>query len=262
MPVSWSSEGMPLCHLHHLDLITSSSAPWTSYMLIRVLIRLASSFGEGRQDERSLYVDMWTFLNSPGWIASGHVSIFMSTSSCTSVTSFSPPVGDGVVSTCLAASLLTGTSHTFANQDLWKYDRYILPDHNKTLGVGDVFLICREVHSSWSQPLHLPVFRAQLNHIVAWGKDCVEFQVTNLNTGCIHHKPLKLCLSVVHLSWRQRISRFIWPFPCCSPRPAALPPVTFVPRHRRFSGVRGDRVPRDSDGLPIWHTAPASTDCI
>lgn len=171
-----------------------------------------------------------------------------------------PPWGAGAVRNCLAASLLLGTSLTFAHEDLWRCDHYVLPDHQKTLGIGDIFIVHRNVHTSWTDPLSLPAFTAQLTHIVGWGDNCVEFELRNLSTGCTHHKTLTLRMDLVRLSRRQRISRFLWPFPRCSPSPGPLPPIHSTPRHKRFSRVKGDRVPRDSDGLPIWHTVRASAE--
>lgn len=189
--------------------------------------------------------------------SSSHVT--PSSLSHSSTTCSAPTLDNGAVETCLASSLLIGTSHIFADEDLRKCDRYIVPNHQKTLGVGDIFIIQRDVHTSWADPLSLPTFTAQLTHIVGWGTDQVEFKVKNLNTGCTHHKNLKLPLSLVRLSRRQHISRLLWPFPRCSPNPEPVPPICPVPHHKCFSGVRGDRVPRDSDGLPIWHTTRAST---
>lgn len=158
----------------------------------------------------------------------------------------------GPVTAGITAALLLGTSHTFSGLDTWRSDHYVIPHHTSTLGVGDTFFICRTVHTAWTNCLSLPAFEAQLTAIVGWGDDLVEFQVTNLTTGCIHHTTLLLPLYLTRLSGKERLSRRLWPFPRCSKSLATHPLKVIIPRHQRFSRVIGDRVPRDSDGLPIW----------
>jgi hypothetical protein len=65
---------------------------------------------------------------------------------------------------------------------------------------------------------------------------------------------LRLPLDSIHLSFGQRLRRLLWPFPHCTVITPVASPLPHIPHHRRFSGAvtQGDRVPRDSDGLPMW----------
>jgi hypothetical protein len=47
----------------------------------------------------------------------------------------------GALVTALAASLIIGTSPSFAHPDTWVFDRYITPNHPHLLGLNDVVYI-------------------------------------------------------------------------------------------------------------------------
>ncbi|KAG1775654.1 hypothetical protein EV702DRAFT_1046761 [Suillus placidus] len=130
----------------------------------------------------------------------------------------SPPVGPLAV--VLAASLMIGTSHTFASPDSWSFDSFITPNDQETLGTGDLILVYRQVFNSFVQPLPLPVFSATLDSIVAWGRDHVEFVVTDFNTGSNHPKTIRLPLVVVQLSVWQHLQSWFYPFPRTASAPS------------------------------------------
>ncbi|KAG2138543.1 hypothetical protein DEU56DRAFT_912408 [Suillus clintonianus] len=162
------------------------------------------------------------------------------------------PVVTNLLTRALAASLLIGTSHTFASPDSWKVDKYVIPGEKKILGVGDIFMVHREIHTTSIGTLSMPVFVARLSHIVAWGHTHIEFGIENLNTGYPHQKTIKLPFSVIRLSILQRLRKLVFPFPRC-PDPLPNPPRPLLPIHHKPAGNVGDCAPRDSDGLPIWN---------
>lgn len=163
-------------------------------------------------------------------------------------------IAAGPVGTVLAVSMIIGTSPTFTGCDIWTFDRFITPGHQTYLGSGDLIVVHRHVFNIFASPLPLPIFSASLSNIAAWGTDHVEFNVTLLNTDEHHSNTIKLPLAIVRLSLLQRLQQILWPFPRSYTAPS---PGTLGIRVRQLSvGAKaiGDRVPRDSDDLPIWDT--------
>lgn len=161
-----------------------------------------------------------------------------------------PTVGPLMIA--LAATLIVGISHTVAGSNVWSFDCFITPGSHLTLGTGDHVMVYRHVQNSLIYPLPLPIFSAVLSKIVAWGCDHLEFQVKDITTGTPYPKTIKLPRSIVRLSTTQLLRNMLCPFPRLSTSPQ---PTTPHPSARpRFVGhkVIGDRVPRDSDDLPIW----------
>ncbi|KAG1797339.1 uncharacterized protein HD556DRAFT_1306507 [Suillus plorans] len=162
-----------------------------------------------------------------------------------------PPVGALVV--VLAASLVLGTSHTFASLDSWSFDSFITPGNHERLGTGDHILVYRQVFNSFVHPLPLPVFSAAIDSIAGWGRKQIEFRIRDLNTGNYYPNTIRLPLEIVHLSRWQQMQKFLYPFPRMTTPPS--PPTRQSKKQdlqSRSGGIIGDRVPRDSDGLPIW----------
>ncbi|KAG2742179.1 hypothetical protein P692DRAFT_20879424 [Suillus brevipes Sb2] len=163
----------------------------------------------------------------------------------------------GALVTALAASLIIGTSPSFAHPDTWVFDRYITPNHPHLLGLNDVVYIYREFHDSAITPSPLPVVAATLTEIVGWGRDLVEFGLRDHNTGCTHRKTLTLPRSATRLSRKQWWKGTLSPYPAPSnPPPYPGPPHKPTSRGRRDSissdRDRRGRVPRDSNNLPMW----------
>ncbi|KAG2136460.1 hypothetical protein DEU56DRAFT_913036 [Suillus clintonianus] len=184
--------------------------------------------------------------------ANSHHTIVFGESTTSANPTETTPVGPLV--TALAATLIIGTSHTFASNDVWSFDSCITPGPQKTIGSGDHIIVYRHCFKSFVDPLPPPVFSAVLSHIAAWGNDHVEFAIKDINTSKHHSRTIKLPLTVVRLSLLQHLRQFIFPFPRSSTPPSPINQYISAPKPLAGARAIGDRVPRDSDDLPIWDT--------
>ncbi|KAG1823014.1 hypothetical protein EV424DRAFT_1609121 [Suillus variegatus] len=161
-----------------------------------------------------------------------------------------PPIG--ALTTAIAATLVVGLANTIAGSVIWSFDRYVTPSEHPTLGTGDHIAVYRHIHNHLVYPLPLPIFTAKLHRIVAWGHNHIEFSLRGLITEVILEETIQLPSSIIRLSTSQHLRRMLCPLPRCSPASKKAPHC--LPPHPRFKGDKaiGDRVPRDSDDLPIW----------
>ncbi|KAG1860872.1 hypothetical protein F4604DRAFT_1930187 [Suillus subluteus] len=164
--------------------------------------------------------------------------------------------GTGLVATALAATLLVGTSHTFSGCEAWSFDKYMNPGLHEYLGSGDTIVVYRHFYNSFLSPgpLPLPIFSASLSHITAWGNADVQFSIRLLSTGDHHPRTITLPRSIVCFSILQHLQRFLWPFPRLYSIPSPVTLHAAALKQAPGSRALGDRVPRDSDDLPIWDT--------
>ncbi|KAG1728680.1 hypothetical protein EDB19DRAFT_2027943 [Suillus lakei] len=169
-----------------------------------------------------------------------------------SLSSSSPPKLDPSA-VIIAASLTVGRAHNLVCPDAWSFDSFITPGNRENLGTGDRIIVYRQMFNPFINPLPLPAFSGTLDNIVAWGSGQIVFGVRGLNTENFHPKTIRLPLVIVRLSTWQHIRRIFFPFPrIVIPLAPSIEQLHKRAKRLRELGRIGDRVPRDSDGLPIW----------